>query len=401
MKRKLCLVMVLVLALSCVVTLPVWGAQDAQDMSWAVLTYTYDPDTEGQTPQSGKLTLEGEQNYLHRCSTIAWDAENAILFINDEPCEGGRAYLGQAGRYELTVTHKQTEDSVSYTVELLPVVKALIKTGEDNFEERYFSFDEKTKKFASLTFLQYPTFVCENANAKITVDDGVKDAETVVMSGATVERLGTHTLRFTSNGRAWIAPYCVSVCTAQTVFNEALGKNCLELCVGEFPGEFSVTLDGATPLAAGSTHVLSQMGQHKLDVKLNGRTVEESGAVPSRSALCLQMAILLPSSEIEEPFVLNLSRWDAKFYVDGKPVEGDYRIDSAGEHIFVAVDENGTRIENAFLVKTSRTDFGISHTELKITFYNGHHLYAFLLALPALALVAAAVYFFLQRRRIV
>ena len=403
MKRKLCFVMALACLLSCVLLLPVWGAQDSQDMSWAVVTYTYDPDVEGQTPQSGKLSLQagGEQNYLHRCSRITWDTAKAQLFIDGVLCEGENAYLSQAGRYVLTVSDKDTGESVSYAVEVLPVVKALLAVGEDTVEEYYFEYDKGTKKFIPATFMQYPVIVCTNVNAKITVDDGVKDAETVIYSGDEITRLGSHTLRFTSNGIAWVAPYCVSACTAQTVFDESKGKNCLEIGVGTFPGELSVVLDGGLTLPAGSTYRLYEMGQHTLDVMLDGRTVDEAGALPGQNALCLQMAILLPSDEIKQPFVLDFSRWDATFYVDGKLIEGDYRIESAGEHVFVAKDKEGKTIANAFLVKRERKDAGTMHTELMITFNNRHHLYAFLLAVPVLALIAAAAYFFLQRRRIV
>lgn len=402
MKQRFCLIMALLLLLLCVFAMPVWGAQAAQDMSWAVLTYTYDPDFQGVEPPSGKLSVNnGETNYLHRCSTIVWDRENAILTINDVVCEGEVVYLNQAGNYELTVTHVDTGEEISYAVELLPVVKATFPLDDGGVEEHYFTFNTETKKFDSLTFLQYPTIVCTNANPKITVDNNVKDAETVILSGDTVERFGSHTLRFACNGRAWMAYYTVSACTTQTVFDEQLGKNCLEILVGEFPGELSVTLDGHTPLNEGSTHRLSAMGQHTITATLDGRKITETGALPTGNGLCLQMAILLPSDEITEPFVLNTSRWDAFFYVDGKLIEGDYRIDSAGEHVIIAADQNGERIENAFLVKRSRTDVGTTLTELKITFHNRHHLYAFLLALPALAIAAAAVYFFLQRRRIV
>lgn len=400
MKRKLCFVLALLCLLPCVLLLPALGAQDA---AWGVLTYTYDPDTEGQIPQSGKLSVlgNGEQNYLHRPSTITWDAENALLFVDGEQHEGGSAYLSQAGRYELSVTNKDTGESFSYAVEILPVVKALLSTGEDVVEEYYFEFDKETKKFAPATFMQYPVIVCTNASAKITVDDGVKDAEMVVYSGDEITRLGSHTLRFTSNAMAWNAPYCVSACTAQTVFDEALGKNCLELKVGNFPGELSVLLDDELLLPPGSVHRISRMGQHTLSATLDGRVIDESGALPGQNGLCLQMALLLPSDEIKQPFVLDFSRWDACFYVDGERIEGDYRIESAGEHVFVAKDEHGNTIKNAFLVKRDYREAGTPYTELAISFNNHHHLYAFLMLIPVLALIGVAVYFFLQRRRIV
>ena len=226
MKQKICLVMALAFLFLCAAALPVWGAQAAQDMSWAVLSYTYDPDYPAQEPPSGKLSVNnGETNYLHRCSTIVWDTQNAILSINGAVCEDDVAYLDKAGPYELTVTHVDTGEEISYEVELLPVVKAVFPLDDGTLEEQFFTFNTETKKFNSLTFLQYPTIVCTNANAKITVDDGVKDAETVVLSGDRIDRLGSHTLRFSSNGRAWFAPYCVSACTAQTIFDEASGKS--------------------------------------------------------------------------------------------------------------------------------------------------------------------------------
>ncbi len=389
MKRKFCLIMLLACLLSFVGVLP---AGAVQDISWASLTYIYDPDTEGAVPQSGKFSFEqGKENYLHRASTVMWDHERADLYLDGTLCEGGSLYLWEAGNYELRLQSKASEESYTCLAVLLPVIKV---------GEQYFEFDEKTKEFLAPTFMTYPVIECANVTT-ITLDDGVMDAEKIIHSGDTVERLGDHSLSLSSNGRAWFAPFCVSACTAQIVYDEALGKNCMLLTVGDFPGAFSVLLDEDTALLPSSEYRLTEMGQHKLRATLDGREIDEKGALPSEQALCLQLAILLPSATIKEPFVLHLSRWDADFYMDGERIEGDYRITAAGEHVFYALDENGKRIENAFLLKTSPKDAGTSYTELTINFRSPHILYALLVILPVLALIAAAVYFFLQRRRIV
>ncbi len=375
-----------------VLGLPVWGAQDAQDVSWAVLSYTYDAESEEVPGESGKLSLrEGGVCYLHRYSTITWDVEHALLAVDGVPCEGESVYVKQAGRYELTVTNKETGDTICYVVEMLPVIKA---------GEEYFVFDEALGKFQAPTFLYYPVIECENVS-NIVLDEGTQYADKKFASGTQVARFGKHSLRIVSQSREWRGDFLISACTAATrPAKEQGGKNYLEICVGSFPGELSVTLDGSTPLAAGEVYELTQMGQHTLSATLNGKEIP-TVALPSAGALCLQMSILLPTNEITEPIVLHFSRWDACFYVDGELIDGDYRIASAGEHVFVATDASGKRIENAFLVKTESMDAGTSHTELTVTFYNRHHLYATLVALPVLALIGVAVCFFLKRRGIV
>ncbi|MBO7341741.1 MAG: hypothetical protein J6U87_03565, partial [Clostridia bacterium] len=212
---------------------------------------------------------------------------------------------------------------------------------------------------------------------------------------------GKHTMSFVSKGKEWRAEFVIAACTAAVKpAKDDGGKNYLEIRVGEFPGELSVMLDGNTPLAAGQVYELTKMGQHTLAATLNGQQISGT-AMPTKGALCLQMSILLPDSKITEPFVLHFSRWDAIFYMDGERIEGDYRMTSAGEHVFVALDENGERIENAFLIKTESMDAGTPQTELTITFYNRHHLYAVLVALPALVLLGVALCFFVKRRGIV
>jgi len=391
MTRKLLFILLIVCLLLPVVALPVLGAQDQQSMSWALLTYTYDPDAEGQTPQSGKISYrDGGRSYLHRYSTISWDHENAILTLDGTLCEGESVYIKEAGIYELTVTSTATGDSLTYQIVMLPVIKV---------GEQYFDFDEKTEKFYADPFLCFPAIECENV-ADMLLDEGRDIAIKDFQSGMQVTHFGSHVLKLSGNGKEWRAEFEVSACSVQTLYNEEAGESGMLISVGDFPGALTVLLDGATPIGEGGQVWLTKMGQHVLDVELDGKKLEAS-ALPSEKELCLQMAILLPSSEIKEPFILNFSRWGATFYVDGELIEGDYRIASAGEHVFVAKDENGNVIENAFLVKMDRMDAGTSYTEMTITFNNRHHLYALLLAVPALALIAAAVYFFLQRRRIV
>ena len=392
MKVKIFLFLLTVCLLVPVLALPAFGAQDAQDKGWAVVSYTYDPDVQDQPGESGKLSYRADGVfYLHRYSTLTWDTQNAFLRVDGVLCEGESLYIKQAGSYDLTVTNKTTGESLSYKVEMLPVIKA---------GEQYLTFDESQGKFESEAILNFPALVCDNVSV-VVLDEGTMHADKNFVSGTQITRFGKHTMRLVSKSREWRAEFVIAACTAAVRPAKVEdGKNYLEIRVGEFPGELSVTLDGVTPLAQGQVYELTKMGQHTLTATLDGEQIP-AAALPNKGALCLQMSILLPESEITEPFVLHFSHWDATFLVDGKRVEGDYRIASAGEHVFVALDESGNPIENAFLVRAESMDPGISHTELTITFYNHHHLYAVLVAIPALALIGVAVCFFVKRRGIV
>ena len=390
MKKKICLVTLLVLLLALAVAIPVLAAQEAEDVSWAVLTYTYDPDTEGMTPQSGKISFtKGKETKLERLSTVTWDAERAILFLDGVPCEGGSVRIEQAGPYELTVMKKDDGKKMSCSLTMLPVIKA---------DDEYFAIDPQTGVFYDHTFTRYPVIECLNVE-RMRLNFGKLGGQPNFQTGTRVTEFGRHTLELISKGQSISVDFYVKICTAKKTFDEALGKNCLVLNVGTFPGEVSVLLDGVTPLSPG-TYTITKVGQHTIHATVDGKVLE-GNALPTARNLGLQMIVTLEDAEIDEPITILFSQWDAIFYVDGKRIEGDYRVAGAGDHVFTATDAAGNQITDAFYIQPSQDAAGEAGAEMVVTFRNPHHLYALLLIVPALAMIGAMVYFFLKRRNIV
>ena len=392
MKRKLCLVIALAMLLGLLAVLPVMAAQGATDLSWASLTYTYDPDTEGGAQKSGLISFTaGNETYLERYSTITWTEATTMLYVNGELQVGGAIRLEKAGRYALAVVNGTTGERNECTVVMLPVIKA---------DDEYVSFSSELKEFNEHSFTRYPVITCENVD-QIDLDKGMSTAVNNFQSGTQITTMGRHTMKIVSRSTAFNVTFNVAVCTAQKMYDEALGVHCLAITVGEFNGEVSALLDGTTPLAPG-VHKITAPGQHRVTAMCNGENVVALNAFPTVDALNLQVELLLPTGkELEEPVTFLFSRWDATFYVDGELIEGDYRLTDAGEHVFVAKDKDGNVIENVFLLRMAAEDVGTTYTELTLNFNNPHHLYVIFLIIPAVLMIAAAVFFFLQRRRIV
>lgn len=390
MKQKICLIALLAVLVTLLLAMPVWAAQEAEDVSWAVLTYTYDPDAQGLEAKSGMISFtKGKETRLERLSTITWDEERALLFVDGEPCTGGSVRIERAGAYELTVMNKNSGKKLSCSVTMLPVITA---------DGEYFSIDPQTGVFYDHTFTRYPVIECLNVE-RMRLDYGKVGGNSNFQSGTQVAQFGRHKLELISKGQSTSVDFYVKICTVQKIFDEERGKNCLLLNVGVFPGEVSVLLDGMTPLTPG-THTVTKMGQHRIDAVVDGRKLD-SDALPTARMLGLQMNVTLDTAEIKEPVTILFSQWDAVFYVDGKRIEGDYRVASAGEHVFVAKDAEGNQIMDAFFVQPTEQEAGEGAAEMVVTFRNPHHLYALLLVAPALAMIGAMVYFFLKRRKIV
>jgi hypothetical protein len=186
------------------------------------------------------------------------------------------------------------------------------------------------------------------------------------------------------------------------VYDEELGKNCLVLSVGDFGEDFTVYLDTFTALTPG-VHKVTNVGQHTITAKqMKGAVAQNVSRVsPSPQDLNLQVQLLIEELTLDEPITLPLSRWDATFYVNGKQIEGDYRVADSGKNVITAFDKDGKQIEGAFLLKKVGSDEGTQYTELILDFNNPHFLYAILMIIPAALMIAAAVFFFLRRRRIV
>lgn len=390
MKKKLCLATLLLFLLVLAFAIPTVAAQQAEDVSWANLTYTYDPDGEGQTPQSGSVSFtKGKETRLERLSTITWNHTAAVLFVDGVECEGGSVRIERAGQYDVVVMNKNNGKKMSCSLTMLPVIKA---------DNEYFTIDPATGVFYDHTFTRFPIIECLNVE-RMRLDFGKVGGNSNFQSGTQVTEFGRHTLEVISKGQSISVDFYIKICSVKKSFDEALGKNCLVLTVGSFPGEVSVLLDGVTPLSPGM-HTITQMGEHTIHATVDG-VVLDGNALPNARAMALQMNVALDASEVDEPIVILFSQWDAVFYVDGKRIEGDYRVASAGDHVFVAMDADGNQIMDAFYLQPTTDAAGESGAQMIVTFRNPHHLYALILGGVALVMIAGLVYFFLRRRKIV
>lgn len=374
MKRRFSVCLALLLLLMTV--LAAIPAHAAEDISWATLEYSYDPVEEGGTVETGRIK-DGLE--LVRGATITCDTTKATMKLDGATVESGSVYLSKAGRYVLTVAQKdQAQNRFDYEVTVLPVVNV----------------------YNGQIFHSYPTIVCENVQSMV-LNKGKDGWDRNFTSGTTVRQLGAQTLEFHGTNCVFNISFSVMLCTSERVFDEATGKESLKITVGEFQDEtLEVMLDGSTPLTAG-TYMVSAVGQHTLDAKLNGTAVTNLSAMPFSTQLNLQIELTLDSKDLRAPCTFRFSVWDAQVYVNGKLVKGDYRMEKGGEHVIEVRDASGKAIKDAILFHEGAAAEGESCTQLTLTFKNPHNVYVIFLILPTLALLGVAVYFLVMRRRIV
>ncbi len=407
MKQKVCFALGLLLLLMPLAIFFV-QATEADTGGWAVVNYLYDPDFEGEEPDGGTLSFEKDaKNYLRRYNTLSWDAQTvevtvtAISKKSASPIvtvsEGvGSCYIFWAGEYTVTAKHLASGESVSCTVTMLPVVQM---SGE------YLAFNSATGKFWRSAYNYHPVLVCDNVDRmELDMSD--------ILSGTRFDQFleehekslfGEHLLKFSSGSYATSVYIDVFACLAQKVYDEELGKNCLLLTVGDFGEGFSVFLDGGPDPLTPGVHKITGVGQHTITAKQtkNGVSQSVSRVSPAPTELNLQVQLILGSLELEEPITLQLSKWDATFYVNGSRIDGDYRVARSGENAITAYDKDGKLIEGAFLVKSVGSDVGTQYTELVLSFNNPHFIFGIIMIFPAVLMIAAAIFFFLRRRRIV
>ena len=386
MKRRISFFLaVLLLFTASAIFIPIHAAEDA---SFATLKYTYASDGDNNEAQGG---IVADEIRFSRAVTITWDASLASLKLDGAAVQGDSLLLEQAGRYKLTVTKNGGSETHSYTVYVLPNV---------NVADRQ-------------VFISYPVIECTNAQ-KMSLDidkvDGVRDFQ----SGTAVTRLGMHILTIQGeNGEKFSYTFYIKLCTATQRFDEALGKYCLDITVGEFEDtEFSVMLDGKQTLQTGS-NLVSAVGKHTLSAVVNGEQTQSASLFPSGKELDLQVDLTVPSGDLKQPLTFLFSRYDASFYLlEGfdeatgtckkeKRIEGDYRLEEHGSHVIVAKDEAGNVVQEAFLIRRAEEDEGTSDTYLRISFDNPHRFYVIFLIVPSALLLCLALWFLLKRRRIV
>lgn len=375
MKRKILVLLLLVFLLSSfLAVLPV----SAADNEWRKITYTVAPRNEGEQPVTGEVTTKG---VIPGSCTLNFDPAKTELTVNGQPAENGVS-LSVAGVYRLGMTNlAQPQQKLSVEVTVLPDIN--VADGQ--------------------VFTTYPTITFTNA-VSVEHQRDLNLAKPLA-SSTQLRELGRHTLTVFGkdpDGYTIKFPYVfyVKACDAVRTKDPATGKEALDVIVGSFDDmTVEATLDGE-PLLTGS-NIVTKVGEHQLSVKLNGVELDQPHTMPDAAQTALRIDLYVDSFEEKEPFYFDFSGWDARILLDGKPVSGKVRIDGYGSHVLTVVDENGNAIEGAFLVSVKDQELPSVFTNLKLTFRNPHLIYAIIAAVPALALLVAACYYFLARRRVV
>lgn len=397
MKRKVCLILAMLLLLLPAALLVVQASEDTTG-EWAIVNYTCDPDVEGEEGKSGALSFRKDangkdaKNYLTRYATLSWDASVVAVYLNNVQCEQGTYYLWKAGEYTLRVEKLDGGESVTCNVTMLPVVK---------MNDQYLSASATTGQFWRTALNFYPTLVCENVD-RIEVDmsdftSGENMATFLQQRDRAV--FGEHKLKFVSGSYSTSFYLDIRVCTVENGVDEETGKYCLILSVGDFGEDFTVYLDGVETLTPG-VHNITGVGQHTITAKQGNKSV--SNVSPAPRELNLQVKLWWDTLVLNEPKEIDLSVWDATFYVDGELIEGPtYRFEHGGEHVVTAYNKYGEQIQKAFLVQEVGAQTGDEYTELVVKYNNANEIYAIVMIVPAVAMAAAVVFFFVRRRRIV
>ena len=378
MKRKFLAFLLLALLLSSLMAALPAGA--AADNAWRKITYVVAPQNEGEQPITGEVTTKG---VIPGSCTLSFDASKTGLTVNGVAAENGVA-LTTAGIYHLGLTNlAQPQQKLTVEITVMPDIN--VADGQ--------------------VFTTYPTVICSNASERGMEYQRDLNEPKPFASGTQIRELGRHTL--TVYGKdpdgydiKFAYVFYVKACDAVRLKDPATGKEALDMIVGSFDDmTVEATLNGEA-LAPGS-NIVTKVGEHKLSVKLNGAEVTQPFAAPDAAQTALRIALYVDSFEEKEPYHFDFSDWDATVLLDGKPVSGKVRIEGYGTHELTVVDENGKTVEGAFLVTVGDAELPAVITNLKVTFKNPHLIYAIIAAVPAVAFLVAACYFFLARRRLV
>ena len=377
MKRILTMMLIpLVLLMGLIAVLPVFAAPDN---TWAKLTYTLTPKTEGEVNQPVEFNGDCE---IPRGCTISFNEATASLKVDGQEVANG-VELTTAGQYLLTVTSKTDGKSLDYTVTLLPDIN--VTDGQ--------------------VFTSYPTVVCENA---ISMEYRRNLTEIDFTSGTEIRTLGEHVVTVygktaeagSSNTTSFAYHFYVRPVHSERVLDTASGKEALNVTVGSFDDrEIEAILDGKT-LAPGS-NIVTKVGTHTLVVYDNGTEITLPQALPGSDALSLRIDVWMESVKQKEPFYFDFNGWDAKILLDGKEVTGEIRMGSHGSHTLTVVDGEGKTVENAFNLWVGEANKPTPTTKVEFTFNNPHLIYFIIAAVPAVAILAVAIYFLAARRRVV
>ena len=389
MKRLLSMVCALFVLLSvCVLALPV-NAEGENE--WQKLTYTLDPKNEGEESVTGTLVKETE--LLGNC-TIRWDAAVTKVMLNGLEIAEDYYRFETAGEYKLKAVDRARPTSViDYKLTVLPDIKVQPDINLVNGQ----------------VFTSYPTFECTNTLG-MEHEQYTGRSEPYV-SGAPIRSLGSHLLTVYGKGEGnsvvkFEYRFYVKACHVERVFDESRKKEAMNIIVGTFDDmTVEATLDGTRALTEGS-NIETKVGQHTLDIDIvrpDGvrEKLTSNQAKPGAEALMLRVELYIDAQESKDPFSFDLSRWDADILLDGKLTKESVRIGKHGEHKIAVRGADGQLMENGLSVTIGEEGTPTPMTELKFTFRNPHILYAIIVAVPAVILLAAAGYFLVARRRVV
>ena len=405
MKRLLSVLMLVCLLLSFPVLIPV-GAEESESVGvpdWAVVKYR--PAVEEGAEPLKPTALDPAQRLTVSDRVEILFERGSIVKLNGKEIPSGTV-IEKAGRYSIEVLEGDKPallaQSVSYMVEILPnsVFVANSQNGVSLVNGAVFQY--------------YPVLLCENAH-KIEISHGTKTVE--YASGHPwpadfANQFGEFTVEIkgveaTANGGGYtsLKRYTFSIypCTASKSFDEQLGLYALKISVGNFE-DLEVRLDGTEVLTPNEVKVVTAVGEHYLDVYINGEKLSQDSysvnGIPYGDKLALRITMELDATSWEYPREWDFSRWDATVLMDGAPVSGCFLVVSHGEHVFTVVDADGNAVQNCFSVKVGEADAVVSDS-FTFTFDNPHYTYIYFILIPAAVLLIAAIFFLILRRTIV
>jgi hypothetical protein len=398
MKKRISILMALCLLLSCALLLPTAAEADVP----SALSYC---PLDGEGAPGEPVALKPDiRTAITQSVQLVFDESELVVLMNNTRIPSGTV-IRYTGTYRLQAfdANSYIEGGVNpefttYMIEYAPQV--VFKNGEQD-----------VKMVNGSVYQFYPTLYCDNAYKIEAMRGTVKKEYTSGGEWPFPGEFGEFTFTIFGNGStggiAEVRKYTFTVypCVASKVFDTERQLYTLLITTGSFSNAaFELLLDGSVTIPAGSSHTVRAVGEHSLELFVNGEKADSDlynfWNVPKGEDLALRIEVELESTTVDYPTVFNFSRWDAAVLLDGKPVSGDILIDGDGEHRLTVVDAAGNEVENCFLVRVGEGE-GAVQGELTVTFDNPHNLYVIFILIPAALMLAAAVCFLVLRRKIV
>ena len=400
MKRRISILMAFCLLLSCVLSVSVGAEQGEALPAWAEVSYRA-VVAEGEEPGEAVALRTDQREKITGSVEILFDAAVSVVELNTKRIEPGKT-ITVAGLYSVKVFDAATyvENGVNntyytYTIQYDPNI--VVHNGES-----------EALLVSGSVYQFYPTLYCDNAS-KIEIKKGTNTK--AYNSGDAWPypgEFGEYSIvvfgQGTGGGLVEIKTYVFKVypCVASTSYDEALGVYALKITTGRFDG-VSYLLDGKEILPDNTTKVITAVGEHTLDLLVEGERIDRDlyfyYGMPSAETLALRIDVTLDSDVWDLPRRLDFSKWDAVIELDGEIVSEIY-IDGHGEHVIRVLDSNGNAVDNCFLL-TVGDAAPVVTGQVNVTFDNPHFLYVIFMLIPAALLLIAAVCFLVLRRIVV